>query len=238
PGIHDAVFRTSQNLRVLSAYINKQVDEYFNNYVETEDNSIKIGNSLYEKVESPFLDEVLKLTLEKFLQSDVSAKDVAKLKGLYYLQVGKDVKFKENHSALRERNFILLKRTKKTNFTEAKIKVGHSIKIADHKISIWKVKNSRFLVQEPGCEFISMNEEKPTFTIRNWKDGDKFIPLGMKNFKKVSDFLTDRKIPSSQRKKQLVLTYRNQIIWLVGLRIDERYKMTTSTKQAIKLCLS
>lgn len=238
PCIHDAVFRTSQNLRVLSAYINKQVEEYFNKYVETEDNSIKISNSLYEKVESSFLDEVLKLTLEKFLQSDVSAKDVAKLKGLYYLQVGKDVKFKENHSALRERNFILLKRTKKTNFTEAKIKVGHSIKIADHKISIWKVKNSRFLIHEPGCEFISMNVENPTFTIRNWKDGDKFIPLGMKNFKKVSDFLTDKKIPSSQRKKQLVLTYRNQIVWLVGLRIDERYKITTSTKQAIKLCLS
>lgn len=238
PAIHEAVFRTSKNLRLLASVIAKQSEEYYNRYVIADDNSIKINFSLYEEVEPLFVDEVLKLTLEKFLQSDVSSKDITKLKDLYNSQVGKEVKFKENHSALKERSFVLLKRTKKTNFTGAKIKVGHSIQIADQKISIRKVKNSRFIVHQHGCEFVSLNVENPTFTIRNWKDGDKFIPLGMKNFKKVSDFLTDKKVPSSQRKKQLVLTYRNQIVWLVGLRIDERYKITTTTKQAIKLCLS
>ena len=57
----------------------------------------------------------------------------------------------------------------------------------------------------------------------------------MKNFKKVSDFLTDLKISSSERKDQLVLTNRNQIVWIVGLRIDDRFKLNSKTKKIYKL---
>jgi tRNA(Ile)-lysidine synthase len=188
-------------------------------------------------VETLFIDEVIKLSLEKFLGTSATSQDIEKIKSLYNYQKGKEVKFKNKFSAVRERNNIVLRKFNTVDIKERKIKAGQSVRVNDKWLSFEVVKNSRFIMSQPGCEFISINVEHPTFTVRPWRDGDKFKPLGMKNFKKVSDFLTDLKIPASQKKEQQVLTYRNQIIWVVGLRIDDRYKITSQTKRAVKLCL-
>lgn len=237
PAINEAVFRASNNLRFLSAIIAKQTETYYNKFVEQTDYKHQIKLNLFREVETMFIDEVIKLSLEKFLGTNVATHDIEKIKNLYKYQVGKEVKFKNRISALRERDEIVLRETKKTDVKERKIKVGHSVQIKDKSVTVEIVKNSRFIMSQTGCEFVSIEVENPTFTLRPWKNGDKFKPLGMKNFKKVSDFLTDLKIPASQKQEQLVLTYRNQIIWVVGLRIDDRYKITSQTKRAIKLCL-
>ena len=238
PSINEAVFRTSQNLKLLSTLISKQTEEYFNKFVDVKGDTLKISSSLFSDAPELFIDEVIKLTLEKFIHSEITAKDIAKIKKLEASQVGKEVKFKDNYFAIRERDNLLLRIVRHSVRGETKIKVGQRIHLEDCDIFISRVKNSRFIMHHSGCEFVSIDVENPTFTLREWKDGDKFKPLGMSNFKKVSDFLTDQKVPSSKKRKQLVLTYRNQIIWLVGLRIDERYKITTKTKRALKLCLS
>jgi tRNA(Ile)-lysidine synthase len=59
----------------------------------------------------------------------------------------------------------------------------------------------------------------------------------MKGTKKISDVLTDLKIPSYKRKNQLVLVNKKDIVWLVGKRISEKYKITHETKIKLKLCL-
>ncbi|MCZ7603483.1 MAG: tRNA lysidine(34) synthetase TilS [Melioribacteraceae bacterium] len=237
PGFSEAIFRTSLNMRLIAKIISTQTQSFFKKYVDQQENKVFIKLNLFTEVDELFIDEVLKLSLVIFLHSEVTSKDILKLRKLAESQVGSEVKFKNNFSALRERELLLLKRSTKFESTESKIRVGQSLRIEDCEISIYNVKNSRFIMNQSGCEHVSLDVEHPTFTIRKWKDGDKFIPLGMQNFKKVSDFLIDKKISSSNKKNQLVLTYRNQIIWLVGLRIDERFKITTNTKRAFKLCL-
>ncbi|MCB0750963.1 MAG: tRNA lysidine(34) synthetase TilS, partial [Ignavibacteriae bacterium] len=59
----------------------------------------------------------------------------------------------------------------------------------------------------------------------------------MKGTKKISDVLTDLKIPSSEKEKQMVLLNNNEIVYLVGLKISEKYKITEETKSAVKICL-
>ncbi len=66
-------------------------------------------------------------------------------------------------------------------------------------------------------------------TLRNWEQGDKFKPLGMSNFKKVSDFLIDLKVPLIKKRMVKVLCSGGQIVWLVGFRIDDRFKVGGST---------
>lgn len=66
-------------------------------------------------------------------------------------------------------------------------------------------------------------------TIRPWHDGDWFIPFGMKGRKLVSDYLTDSKISVAHRELQLVATHKNNIIWLLGNRTDNRYRVTPQT---------
>ena len=66
--------------------------------------------------------------------------------------------------------------------------------------------------------------------LRRWKTGDKFMPLGMKNFQKISDFFTDRKFSKIQKEKTWILASGEEIVWIVNHRIDERFKVNTSTK--------
>lgn len=68
-------------------------------------------------------------------------------------------------------------------------------------------------------------------TLRNWKKGDSFQPFGMKGRKKVSDYLIDIKVPLPLKSKVLVLTSNDDIIWLVGHRSDDRFKVSSETKK-------
>ncbi len=67
--------------------------------------------------------------------------------------------------------------------------------------------------------------------IRKWEDGDKFIPLGMDSFKKISDFFIDIKLDVFSKEKVFILCSGKDIVWIIGYRIDDRYKITSKTKK-------
>lgn len=67
--------------------------------------------------------------------------------------------------------------------------------------------------------------------LRNWKLGDLFQPLGMKNKKKLSDFMIDRKIPLNLKDHVMVLESANKIVWVVGHQPDDRFKLTENTSE-------
>ncbi|MFF5383947.1 tRNA lysidine(34) synthetase TilS [Pedobacter suwonensis] len=79
-----------------------------------------------------------------------------------------------------------------------------------------------------------INADKLIFplVLRNWQNGDKFIPLGMRNPKKVSDYFIDEKVPLHLKKVTPILVNGNgEIIWIAGMRQDNRYKLPTATKK-------
>lgn len=71
--------------------------------------------------------------------------------------------------------------------------------------------------------------------IRKWKQGDYFQPLGMTGFKKVSDFLIDEKIPVHQKENTWLLCSGQKVVWVMGHRIDNRFKITEETRQVLKI---
>lgn len=72
-------------------------------------------------------------------------------------------------------------------------------------------------------------------TLRRWHEGDWFIPFGMTGRKKVSDFLIDAKVSLPEKQRQFVLLSGDDIVWLVGRRIDDRYRLTAATENVLRI---
>lgn len=81
-----------------------------------------------------------------------------------------------------------------------------------------------------------LDADKITFPLlwRRWKEGDVFIPLGMTNKKKLSNFFIDTKVPRTDKDVATVLECNGEIIWVVGYRIDNRYKITHQTTNVLQ----
>jgi tRNA(Ile)-lysidine synthase len=71
--------------------------------------------------------------------------------------------------------------------------------------------------------------------VRNWEPGDRFMPLGMKQMKKISDFLIDLKIPVTVKEKVLLLLSGDEVVWVMGYRIDDRYRVTGHSTKILAL---
>jgi tRNA(Ile)-lysidine synthase len=73
-------------------------------------------------------------------------------------------------------------------------------------------------------------------TLRNWREGDSFVPLGMSGRKKISDFFVDEKIPLHEKRRiPILLSARGEVIWVCGMRLDDRFKITPATRRVLKL---
>ena len=82
--------------------------------------------------------------------------------------------------------------------------------------------------------FLDLDKLKWPLKARNFRAGDRFIPLGMSDFKKLKDIFIDKKIPSEERKKNPILVSQDDIVWVYGIRIDDRYKINQETKRILR----
>jgi len=90
----------------------------------------------------------------------------------------------------------------------------------------------------PWTAFLTAEKLTYPLMIRNFLSGDRFVPLGMSGHKKLKDFFIDLKLSSRARAQIPILTHSNRIVWVCGLRIDDRFKVTKDTKKVLKVTFS
>ncbi len=104
------------------------------------------------------------------------------------------------------------------------------------EISIEKLGTKDFqMIKDQRVACIDAGKITFPLLIRKWQQGDYFQPLGMTGFKKVSDFFIDEKIPLHEKENTWILCSGNKIVWIMGQRIDNRFKITPQSKQILKI---
>lgn len=107
------------------------------------------------------------------------------------------------------------------------------------KLTIESFRKPKDLEIERNPDTIYIDKGKLSFPliIRKWKKGDKFKPFGMKGHKKVSDYFTDRKFSLIEKENTWLLCSVDDIVWIIGERADDRYKITNTTIEVLKIQL-
>lgn len=90
---------------------------------------------------------------------------------------------------------------------------------------------------EKNCIYIDRKKVSFPLKLRKWEEGDVFQPFGMKGKKKVSKFFKDEKLSLVAKEKTWILCSDNLVIWIVGMRSDDRFKVTENTKEILKIAL-
>ena len=145
-------------------------------------------------------------------------------------QVGKYIE-SANFQLLNDRNYWLLrpKKMEKKDLKEYYLNENQTIHypiFLSGKIS--KTRNIK--TRSVNFENVDYSKLKFPLLLRKWRKGDKIQPLGMKGSKKISDFLTERKVPLFEKKNIYVLISNEDIIWVIGYVISEKVKIREKSK--------
>ena len=178
---------------------------------------------------------------QTFVGSRLEYDQVARVLSLTDGPTGSWVVLSEKHTVFRDRNALVFH--KGEPFREFRIVVQQNQTYDFHRFHF----SSVLLEEVPhplntngGAEYVDADKVQPDdLILRTWKNGDAFIPLGMKTKKKISDFFIDTKIPVYEKRSFPILeTKDGRIVWVCGQRIDDRFKVTEETKRVLKLQFS
>ena len=146
--------------------------------------------------------------------------------------------YSPTHQLVIGRNELQLSEIKSVSDEEIRIEVGEEKILSPIYLRFSQVERTSDFIIDKSPNVAQLDAEKIQFplTLRHWRHGDRFHPLGMKGSKLLSDFFVDQKFTEAQKENvSLLVTADNQILWVVGHRIDDRFKVTSETK-SILLC--
>jgi tRNA(Ile)-lysidine synthase len=227
--LYDSLERFSGSLAIYQ----QAIEKIRNELVHKKDDIVKIDINLLKKQVHPFT--VLFELLQPYsFHSVVIEQIVEQLDG----ESGK-IFYSDTHRLIKDRNFLIIGAKNRNsddeyyisqNETEVKSPVLLKVKYLDA--------DKDFLVSK-STNRVHFDADKLSFPLRlrRWHEGDSFFPFGMNKRKKISDFFINNKLSILEKEKSWLLVSGEDIIWIVGLRTDNRYRITEKTIKVLELQL-
>ncbi len=230
PGFTDAVYKTINQLKNTKYLLDHAASAFINEAVRNMGNRTEIA---VDKIKKAFpADIILFEVLQKYgFNYYTAVKLIKALEG----QPGKRF-LSASHEITVDRSCLIIQ--------PLQLLVDNTVTISENIAAIERpvrlvfneVPNNNQVIPKDNCiaSFDKSNLKFP-LVIRNWKKGDYFYPFGMKGRKKLSDFFTDHKIPLPDKKKIWIMESGGEIAWIIGMRTDDRFKVTPSTRNILQI---
>lgn len=144
--------------------------------------------------------------------------------------------FSKTHRIIKDRDSLFISAIKEEEKKIYYIEKDDIELFEPYDITLEKLPARNFkIIKKANVACIDINEIEFPLLMRKWKQGDYFQPIGMKGFKKVSDFFIDQKIPIHEKENTWLLCSGKKIIWIMGQRLDDRFKITPQSTQVLKI---
>jgi len=212
-----------------------------------EESIEQIKQKLIERKGDEIHIPVLKLLKTKPLQTVIyeiikdagfTAMQVSEVEKLLHSDSGKYIKSASHIILLNRKWLIISPNISSTQSTNIIVEENaNNILFEEGTLRIYPSAKPEKFVGEASTVFIDAVNLTYPLMLRKWKTGDYFYPLGMTKKKKLSRFFIDQKLSLLQKEKCWVLESDKKIVWVIGYRIDERFKITSCSKQIVKLNL-
>ncbi len=227
PQVLQNVSMTIENLQNSQQIIEDAMVRIQKKVVTIDGDVIKLNIKKLQKLSNPkvYLYELLK---------DFNFTNWDDVAYLLTAQSGKQV-FSETHRLLKDRTHLLLTEISETEVVESILISENDSNMAtpfgtlhfDEADAVFGKKSNSIFVDKALLNY--------PLTLRKWQEGDLFYPLGMKGKKKLSKFFKDEKLSLIDKENVWVLCSNDAIVWVVGMRADERFKITKSTQEILKI---
>lgn len=240
PNLLETFSNTIENLKGSQQIVKDRIQDVKGKIVSLQGNNIHFNIEQLKKLSNPkfYLYELLKEY--EFTEWD----DIT---NLLDAQSGKQV-YSKTHRLLKDRAVLILSEIKNTSVNESfeilenTSKITSPIQLSFKKIDIpFDTKNHSNKVFDElfldDANTISIDFDKVQFplTIRKKQKGDYFFPIGLNGKKKVSKFFKDEKLSQIEKENTWLLCSKNEIVWVIGKRLDDRFKVTNSTSTILKI---
>lgn len=223
-----------------SSRIFGDLEKYLSGIITKIDNespgNLKMPLDIFKNSDPYFRGYLIKSYLERNFSINLTFNDIGAVLDLINKETGRRVVISEGLTCYRERNYLFITRDNPKKEVNITFKPGDSVVINSEELFTEYVDEVNFS-NDSSKEYISGDLISGDFEVRNWIPGDKFYPLGLKGSKKVSDYLNELKIDFHEKSNQLVLLNNDKLIWVIGKRLDNRFRITKNTNKKIQLWL-
>jgi tRNA(Ile)-lysidine synthase len=230
PSLVATLQKESVIFTMLAEYVNEAVDALYPAAVSGTELSVERLRSMH-----PFIQRSVVKRLLESMQIEPAFTAIEAIVDLAENQKGTAADINNDFFAERTGTTVSLQRRMPEAEFEFTVPSRSSVTNDRFTFSITSVHRNNKRSDDPSIEYVDAETVEFPLTIRSWKPGDFFIPLGMKGKKKLSDFFGEKKLTAVQKSAVPIVLSGERIIWVGGLRLDDRCKITEHTRSSYKL---
>lgn len=231
PGYQKIFHENTERFQLVEDIYQQQIQTAKSQLVEDVNDQIHISIKLLQVLHPPegYLYEIISIYGFNYSQVKSIVLSLSKQSGKKY--------FSKTHILLKDRDLLIIEKKTIHEAVYKEFLISSEMSHLTHPVNLeikdCPIENVFFDKKNKNLAFLDSDKLKFPLKIRKWEKGDFFYPLGMKGRKLISDFWVDNKISIVDKKKIWLLISDGHIVWIIGQRIDNRYRISEETKNVL-----
>lgn len=241
PQIKETLSRTADILRAQEEFISGEAHKHFENTFKLNGPELIGDLNKYKSIDQTLRFSILRLAIEKFSNSlkNISSTHIVSADDFLLSDATSgEIELPGDNLILKGYDtFLLTKKSEHDREFSYFIQTEGKWGFPELEVEVAIVKSDTLDEEDESVAYFDFEAVEFPIEVRNFKPGDRFCPLGMTDSKKLQDYFTDIKLPKFLRSRVPIFCTKGEIMWLGGIRIDNRFKVTDKENKVIRMKL-